>query len=275
MQLKQIFCFIFLSAPGLIFCQRETHGNSGPWEVFAGYIQPFGKWTDKVDFYEENGYGSPGYYNSFAGQTGMHMMTGFSAGLSFNKTFLKKDGSQNNFELLFNPCVLDLLVYDLESNGPAMTSSHIMPLMQYEISGAPCYVIDEGRKYNIKVFTRLGFSFKNTSGKVHFERSNFAASSGLPHSTTYSDVYIDYTTYSYTGAGAAFAPGLKFTSGRIGIGAEFHFEFTTGTYHGYTAYKDSYGNYVPNIIHNDKISNTVFGSKFLNVQFTYAFGKER
>ncbi|MDQ3110396.1 MAG: hypothetical protein M3R17_10930 [Bacteroidota bacterium] len=259
--MRNLFFIILLGVTAPVFCQNEKHGNSTPWEAFAGYSQPIGKWSDEVDFYEVNGIGAPVYYSSFASRTGAHARNGFNAGLCYNLTFLKKSGRQHAFGVQLYPFIFDIFFYDLRSNGPAIASEAIKPILQYEAALAPYFTAGVGSG-SIKFLIRSGLAIKKTSGEVHFVSQGNSVSNNL---------FIDYTTYSYSGVGATFAPGVKYTIGRIGIGAEMHFELTSGKYNGQAFYNDAAGDpspYKPSF----KIENTVFRSRYLNFNLSYAFG---
>ncbi|MEO5644385.1 MAG: hypothetical protein ABIQ40_20640 [Bacteroidia bacterium] len=259
---------LFIVISNQLFGQREIHGNSTPWSVFAGYIQPIGKWTHEVEFKGENSGGNFGYSYAFSGQTGLHAKTGFTAGITYDKTFLRKTGKSGRFELLYPPLVFNGVMYDLKSADPAVISSKIKPLLIFETAIAPVYRVAVGSG-TIKVFFRTGFSFKTTSGKVQYERTNFEQ----PHYSpvyTGNDRYLDRTEYSYSGIGVAIGPGIQFNFGRFGIGSEFHSEFSSGKYKGHTTYKDYFGNEVnPN---QQDLKSTVFFDKFINVYLSYSFG---
>jgi hypothetical protein len=241
--MRYLLFFICFGFAGKALGQHERHGNSRPWEVFAGYQLPVGKWADKVDF---NVPGRPVYHGSFSGKTGQHARMGLQAGLCYTRTSVSRSGFAKNFRVLLYPSIFSVVFYDLESNGPAIATSKIKPWLQYEAAVAPCYGLRMGGS-TLKFFARFGVAVKHTAGEVHF-----ALADSDPN-----DIYPDRVKYSYTGIGVNIGPGVKFVTGRISIGADLQLGYTTGKYK-----SEGAGN----------VPNCIFGSRLLSVAVGYAFG---
>ncbi len=257
--MRNFFIFIFLGICPAVYCQNERHGHSTPWEVFAGYQQPIGKWSDKVDFYAENVSGAPVYHGSFSSRTGQNARRGFNAGLCYTWISVGRSGFAKNFQVLFYLADFSVMTYDLESNGPAIASSKIKPWLQYQAAIAPCYALNVGSG-SLKFFGRFGIAVKHTSGEVQFERS------------TATQNEINQVKYSYTGVGVCLGPGVKFIKGRIGVGAELQLSYLTGGYKGEGNYTNPSGTITSKWTHN--IPNSIISSPVLGVSVGYTFGKK-
>jgi hypothetical protein len=255
--MRVLFFFICFGLAVTGFAQRERHGNSRPWEVFAGYQHPIGKWSDIVDFYPASASDGPVYSDSFSDRTGQHARMGFNAGLIYTWTSVGRSGFAKNFQVMFYIADLSVMTYDLESDGPAIASSKIKPWLQYQAAVAPCYGLNVGGG-SMKLYGKLGIAVKHTGGEVHYERQASAMAE------------LDQVKYSYTGVGVCLGPGVKFITGRIGIGAELQLGYNTGKYKGEGSYTNSSGDITSQWTQN--IPNSIFRSPSLNAYVSYAFG---
>lgn len=243
--MRYFFFIICLGFAGTAFAQRELHGNSRPWEVFAGAQLPIGKWAKEVDFYVP---GKPVYHASFSGKTGQHARVGFQAGICYTRTAVGRSGFAKNFQLMFYPGIFSAVLYDLESNGPAIASSKMKPWLQFEAAVAPCYSLNSGGN-TVKFYAHFGVAVKHTGGEIHYEPST-----------------LDRVKYSYTGVGVTLGPGVKFVAGQISVGAELQLGYTTGKYKGEGNYSNSTNRW------SEQVPNSIFRSPLLSLAVGYAFG---
>lgn len=243
--MRYFFLLICLGFAGTVCAQHELHGNSRPWEVFVGGQLPIGKWAKEVDFYVP---GKPVYHASFSGRTGQHARVGFHAGICYTRTSVGRSGFAKNFQLIFYPGIFSAVLYDLESNGPAIASSKMKPWLQFEAAVAPCYSLNTGGN-TVKFYGRFGVALKHTGGEIHYEPST-----------------LDWMKYSYSGVGVTLGPGVKLVAGRIGIGAELQLAYTTGKYKGEGYYSNSTNHWT------NTIPNCIFRSPAVSVSIGYAFG---